>query len=164
YVGTFSKTMFPGLRLGYVVVPLALVEGFGAARASLPAPASALEQAALATFMDEGHFARHLRRMRGVYRERAEVLLEALRSRGGAAGAGGLGHGDAALRDAAQGRIRRGGARSRCAGGHRGRGALGLPGPPRRTRRPGVRVRGDPTARDPRRGGEPGTGARGRLS
>ena len=50
-------------------------------RASLPAPASALEQAALATFMDEGHFARHLRRMRGVYRERAEALLDALRSR-----------------------------------------------------------------------------------
>ena len=81
YVGTFSKTMFPGLRLGYVVVPPALVDVFGAARASLPAPASALEQAALATFMDEGHFARHLRRMRGVYRERAEVLLDALRSR-----------------------------------------------------------------------------------
>jgi GntR family transcriptional regulator/MocR family aminotransferase len=81
YAGTFSKTMFPGLRLGYLVVPPALVEVFAAARASLPAPASALEQAALASFMDEGHFARHLRRMRGVYRERAEVLLEALRSR-----------------------------------------------------------------------------------
>ena len=81
YVGTFSKTMFPGLRLGYVVVPPALVDVFGVARASLPAPASALEQAALATFMDEGHFARHLRRMRGVYRERAEVLLDALRAR-----------------------------------------------------------------------------------
>lgn len=81
YVGTFSKTMFPGLRLGYVVVPPGMVEVFGAARASLPAPASALEQAALATFMDEGHFARHLRRMRGVYRERAGALLEALRTR-----------------------------------------------------------------------------------
>ena len=81
YVGTFSKTMFPGLRVGYVVVPPALVDVFAAARASLPAPASALEQAALATFMDEGHFARHLRRMRGVYRERAEALLDALRSR-----------------------------------------------------------------------------------
>jgi GntR family transcriptional regulator/MocR family aminotransferase len=81
YVGTFSKTMFPGLRVGYVVVPPTMVDVFGAARASLFAPASALEQAALATFMDEGHFARHLRRMRGVYRERAEALLEALRSR-----------------------------------------------------------------------------------
>jgi GntR family transcriptional regulator/MocR family aminotransferase len=81
YVGTFSKTMFPGLRVGYVVVPPSMVDVFGAARASLFAPASALEQAALATFMDEGHFARHLRRMRGVYRERAETLLEALRAR-----------------------------------------------------------------------------------
>ena len=81
YAGTFSKTMFPGLRLGYLVVPPALVEVFAAARASLFAPASALEQAALASFMDEGHFARHLRRMRGVYRERAEVLLEALHDR-----------------------------------------------------------------------------------
>ena len=79
--GTFSKTMFPGSRLGYLVVPPSLVDVFAAARASLPAPASALEQAALATFMDEGHFARHLRRMRGVYRERAEVLLDALRTR-----------------------------------------------------------------------------------
>jgi len=81
YVGTFSKTMFPGLRLGYAIVPPALVDVFAAARASLPAPASALEQAAVATFMEEGHFARHLRRMRGVYRERAEALVEALRSR-----------------------------------------------------------------------------------
>jgi GntR family transcriptional regulator/MocR family aminotransferase len=81
YAGTFSKTMFPGLRVGYVVVPPALVDVFAAARASLFAPASALEQAALATFMDDGHFARHLRRMRGVYRERAEALLDALRSR-----------------------------------------------------------------------------------
>jgi GntR family transcriptional regulator/MocR family aminotransferase len=81
YVGTFSKTMFPGLRVGYVVVPPSMVDVFGSARASLFAPASALEQAALAIFMDEGHFARHLRRMRGVYRERAEALLEGLRTR-----------------------------------------------------------------------------------
>ncbi len=83
YVGTFSKTLFPGLRLGYVIVPPALVDVFAAARASLPAPASALEQAALAAFMDGGHFARHLRRMRGVYRERAGALLDALRTRCG---------------------------------------------------------------------------------
>jgi len=81
YVGTFSKTMFPGLRVGYVVVPPSMVDVFSAARASLFAPASALEQAALAIFMDEGHFARHLRRMRGVYRERAEALLDGLRTR-----------------------------------------------------------------------------------
>jgi len=83
YVGTFSKTLFPGLRLGYLIVPPAWVDAVARARASLPAPASALEQAALASFMDEGHFARHLRRMRGVYRERCEALLDALRTRCG---------------------------------------------------------------------------------
>ncbi|NPC73780.1 PLP-dependent aminotransferase family protein [Corallococcus exiguus] len=78
YVGTFSKSMFPGLRLGFLVVPPSLVDVFSAARAAAPAPASTLEQAALALFLAEGHFARHLRRMRAAYRERGEALLEAL--------------------------------------------------------------------------------------
>ncbi|NRD55616.1 PLP-dependent aminotransferase family protein [Corallococcus exiguus] len=78
YVGTFSKSMFPGLRLGFLVVPPSLVDVFSAARAAAPAPASTLEQAALALFLVEGHFARHLRRMRAAYRERGEALLEAL--------------------------------------------------------------------------------------
>ncbi|NOJ95663.1 PLP-dependent aminotransferase family protein [Corallococcus coralloides] len=78
YVGTFSKSMFPGLRLGFLVVPPSLVDVFSAARAASPAPASTLEQAALAVFLAEGHFARHLRRMRAAYRERGEALLEAL--------------------------------------------------------------------------------------
>ena len=78
YVGTFSKSMFPGLRLGFLVVPPSLVDVVSAARASASAPASALEQAALAVFLAEGHFARHLRRMRAAYRERGEALLEAL--------------------------------------------------------------------------------------
>ncbi|AKQ67978.1 Transcriptional regulator, GntR family domain / Aspartate aminotransferase [Myxococcus hansupus] len=80
YVGTFSKSMFPGLRLGFFVAPPPLVDAFAAARAAFPAPASALEQAALAVFIEEGHFARHLRRMRVAYRERGEALLEALRA------------------------------------------------------------------------------------
>ncbi|AFE09460.1 GntR family transcriptional regulator [Corallococcus coralloides DSM 2259] len=80
YVGTFSKSMFPGLRLGFLVVPPSLVDVFSAARASAPAPASTMEQAALAVFLAEGHFARHLRRMRAAYRERGEALLEALHS------------------------------------------------------------------------------------
>ncbi|MBN9682296.1 MULTISPECIES: MocR-like pyridoxine biosynthesis transcription factor PdxR [unclassified Corallococcus] len=80
YVGTFSKSMFPGLRLGFLVVPPSLVEVFSAARAAASAPASSLEQAALAAFLAEGHFARHLRRMRAAYRERGEALLEALRA------------------------------------------------------------------------------------
>jgi GntR family transcriptional regulator/MocR family aminotransferase len=78
YVGTFSKSMFPGLRLGFVVVPPALVDLVAAARAALPAPASAFEQAALAVFLADGHFATHLRRMRVAYRERGEALVEAL--------------------------------------------------------------------------------------
>ncbi|RKH59961.1 PLP-dependent aminotransferase family protein [Corallococcus aberystwythensis] len=78
YVGTFSKSMFPGLRLGFLVAPPSLVDVFAAARAAASAPASTLEQAALAVFLAEGHFARHLRRMRTAYRERGEALLEAL--------------------------------------------------------------------------------------
>ena len=80
YVGTFSKAMFPGLRLGFLVAPPPLVDAFAAARASTVAPASSLEQAALAVFLAEGHFGRHLRRMRVAYRERGEALLEALRA------------------------------------------------------------------------------------
>ena len=78
YVGTFSKSMFPGIRLGYLVVPPALVDVFAAARASLPTPASAFEQATLAVFLADGHFASHLRRMRVAYRERSEALIAAL--------------------------------------------------------------------------------------
>jgi GntR family transcriptional regulator/MocR family aminotransferase len=78
YVGTFSKSMFPGLRLGFFVAPPPLVDAFAAGRASLPTPASALEQATLATFVAEGHFASHLRRMRVLYRERGEALRDAL--------------------------------------------------------------------------------------
>nr|WP_191265607.1 PLP-dependent aminotransferase family protein [Comamonas sp. JC664] len=80
YVGTFSKSMFPGLRLGFFVAPPTLVDAFASTRAAFPAPASALEQAALAVFIEEGHFARHLRRMRVAYWERGEALLEALRA------------------------------------------------------------------------------------
>ncbi|NOK08299.1 PLP-dependent aminotransferase family protein [Corallococcus exercitus] len=80
YVGTFSKSMFPGLRLGFFIAPPSLVDVFSAARAAASAPASTLEQAALAAFLAEGHFARHLRRMRAAYRERGEALLDALRA------------------------------------------------------------------------------------
>ncbi|MBU8895304.1 PLP-dependent aminotransferase family protein [Corallococcus sp. M34] len=80
YVGTFSKSMFPGLRLGFLIAPPAWVDVFAAARSTASAPASSLEQAALAAFLSEGHFARHLRRMRVAYRERGEALLDALRA------------------------------------------------------------------------------------
>ncbi|NVB77858.1 MAG: PLP-dependent aminotransferase family protein [Kofleriaceae bacterium] len=76
YVGTFSKTLFPGLRIGFLIAPLALVDAIAATRTGPPAPA--LEQATLAAFIENGDFARHVRRMRVAYRERGEALLDAL--------------------------------------------------------------------------------------
>ena len=78
YVGTFSKTLHPGLRLGFVVVPPALVEAFAMARAITDRHAPGDAQAVLARFIDEGHLLRHLRRMRELYQERQQVLREAL--------------------------------------------------------------------------------------
>ncbi|HEX4936789.1 MAG TPA: PLP-dependent aminotransferase family protein [Gemmatimonadaceae bacterium] len=81
YVGTFSKTLFPALRLGYLIVPPALVDPFARARAAIDRHPSALEQLVLADFIAEGHFARHVRRMRALYAERQEVLLALLGER-----------------------------------------------------------------------------------
>ncbi len=75
YVSTFSKVLFPALRLGYLVVPPELVEAFIAARRFVDGHVTALEQAALADFMLEGHFTRHLRRMRTLYAERQAALV-----------------------------------------------------------------------------------------
>jgi GntR family transcriptional regulator/MocR family aminotransferase len=77
YMGTFSKMMFPAIRLGYMVVPRALIPAFTAARAAAGLHASTPTQAIVAEFMSEGHFVRHLRRMRNLYWERQEVLLKA---------------------------------------------------------------------------------------
>jgi GntR family transcriptional regulator/MocR family aminotransferase len=78
YAGTFSKVMFPALRLGYVVVPSDLIEAFAAVRDASDQFSSTLYQAAMATFIAEGHFARHIRRMRMLYRERRTELVEAI--------------------------------------------------------------------------------------
>ena len=77
YVGTFSKTLFPALRLGYVVVPPRLAAPFATARLLADRHSSVAEQAVLADFIGEGHYARHLRRMRGLYAERQRALLDA---------------------------------------------------------------------------------------
>jgi len=77
YMGTFSKVLFPGLRLGYLVVPSSLVDAFTAAKAFSDRHNSVLEQAVLARFLMEGHFERHLRRMRLLYEERQAALVAA---------------------------------------------------------------------------------------
>ncbi len=77
YIGTFSKMLFPAMRLAYMVVPRALLPSFTAARAAAGLHASTPSQAILAEFMSEGHFIRHLRRMRNIYWQRQEVLLKA---------------------------------------------------------------------------------------
>ena len=76
YIGTFSKVLFPALRLGYLVVPPDLVARFAAVREAMDIFPPTLYQAALADFIDEGHFGRHLRRMRQLYRERRSALVD----------------------------------------------------------------------------------------
>jgi GntR family transcriptional regulator/MocR family aminotransferase len=78
YAGSFSKVLFPGLRLGYLVVPDQVAERFArVAKAAHPSPALMLQQM-VEGFMTEGHFARHLSRMRTLYTERRNALAEAL--------------------------------------------------------------------------------------
>ncbi len=79
YLGTFSKTLFPSLRLGYLVVPADLVDAFVAARDVIDRQSATLPQAVVADFISEGHFHRHIRRMRTLYSERQETLLRAAR-------------------------------------------------------------------------------------
>ena len=78
YAGTFSKVLFPGLRLGYLVVPEAQLDAFTRACDTLHPHQSPLAQAVVADFMAEGHFARHVKRMRLLYAERRAALIEAL--------------------------------------------------------------------------------------
>ncbi len=84
YLGTFSKTLFPALRLAYVVLPPDLVDNFSRALSELYREGQSPQQAVLARFMYEGHFATHIRRMRSVYSARHDALLEAIRREFGA--------------------------------------------------------------------------------
>ena len=79
YTGTFSKVFSPIVRLGYIVVPQALVKRFREERVSHGAPPSLMAQPALAEFMGSGAFAIHIRRMRRIYAARRRALMEALK-------------------------------------------------------------------------------------
>jgi GntR family transcriptional regulator/MocR family aminotransferase len=79
YLGTFSKVLFPSLRIGYMVVPPDMVDAFAAARGVLSRFTPSMDQAVLADFINEGHFARHIRRMRTLYAERQAMLVETAR-------------------------------------------------------------------------------------
>jgi len=78
YLGTFSKVLFPALRVGYLVVPSSLWQRFVDAREAFDLFSPTLYQLVLAEFLREGHFARHLRHMRGVYLARRNALLTGL--------------------------------------------------------------------------------------
>ncbi len=80
YLGTFSKVMFPAIRLGYLVVPLDLVEAFRAARQFTIQYPPLLEQAALADFINLGHFNHHIHRMRALYESRQNILIKAAKN------------------------------------------------------------------------------------
>lgn len=82
YIGTFSKVLFPSLRLGYIVAPPDLVDAFIKARAIFDRHSPTIEQSVLADFISDGHFARHIRLMRTVYAERQEVLVKEIKKAG----------------------------------------------------------------------------------
>lgn len=79
YIGTLNKALFPGLRLGYAVIPHALLKPFVAARYLMDRQPSTLSQAVVAAFMHEGHFAAHIRRMRILYKAQRDELVTTLR-------------------------------------------------------------------------------------
>jgi len=81
YAGSFTDALFPALRLGYLVAPPDMVDIFGAAASVSTHHPPLIDQAILCDFIVEGHFARHVRKMRELYAERLAVLVDAVRER-----------------------------------------------------------------------------------
>ena len=79
YIGTFSKVLFPSLRLGYLVIPPDLIDRFLSVRLTIDIGPPTFLQTVLADFIREGHFSRHIRRMRLLYRERRSALFESIK-------------------------------------------------------------------------------------
>jgi GntR family transcriptional regulator/MocR family aminotransferase len=78
YMGTFSKILYPGIKVGYLVVPPALIEPFKTALYDLQRPGQMMVQAALADFIALGHFATHIRKIRQAYGAKRELLCKTL--------------------------------------------------------------------------------------
>ncbi|MGH8053770.1 MAG: PLP-dependent aminotransferase family protein [Stenotrophomonas sp.] len=80
YIGTFTKSLFPGLRIGYMVLPSALVAPMTVARSLMDGHSPTLSQLTLARFMEAGHFGAYVRAMRGIYVARRDALLQLVRA------------------------------------------------------------------------------------
>jgi len=81
FAGSFNEVLFPALRLAYLIVPSGMVDRFAAAQSVSMRHAPMIDQAVLCDFITEGHFARHIRRMRELYAERLSVFLDCARRR-----------------------------------------------------------------------------------
>ncbi|HET9742769.1 MAG TPA: PLP-dependent aminotransferase family protein [Terriglobales bacterium] len=84
YIGTLSKVLFPSLRLGYLVIPADLIPRFRVARVAMDISPPVFPQLVLADFIREGHFSRHLRRMRTLYAQRRQVMMRTIQEELGA--------------------------------------------------------------------------------